>query len=140
VTFLLDTSGVSEWTKPAPNPGLIGWLASVDEDRVYLSVITIAELRLGMEHLAQGSRRARLEAWLEQDLTARFAGRLLPVDEGIAHAWGRLVERSRAAGRPIGVMDGFIGATAETAGLTLVTRKAFDFAAVGIAVHNPWSQ
>jgi toxin FitB len=137
--FLLDTNAVSEWAKPAPDQGLLEWLAAIDEDGTYLSVITLAELRDGIERLQEGRRRARLEEWLRHDLTERFVGRVLPIDEPVADAWGRLVARRRAAGRPIGTMDAFIAATAVTAGLTLVTRNESDFATAGIEVHNPWT-
>jgi predicted nucleic acid-binding protein len=139
VNFLLDTNGVSEWVKPVPDPGLANWLASVDEDRVYLSVITLAELRHGVERLADGRRRARLEVWLNQELTERFAGRVLVIDGAIAHAWGRLVARAEAAGHRHSVMDGFIAATAQVHELTLVTRNVRDFTTIGVPVHNPWT-
>lgn len=72
MSFLLDTNVVSEWTKPRPNAGLVGWLAQVDEDEVFLSVVTFAELRHGIERLAAGARRRRLDEWLRNDLPVRF--------------------------------------------------------------------
>jgi predicted nucleic acid-binding protein len=138
MSFLLDTNAVSEWTKPRPNPGLIGWMESIDEDRVYISVITLAELRYGVERLAAGAHRRRLEAWLGHEVPLRFEGRVLPVDANIAEAWGKTVSRSNATGRPIGAMDAFLAATAEFHHLTLVTRDVSDFQLLK-AVLNPWS-
>jgi len=138
MSFLLDTNAVSEWVKPRPNPGLIGWMESTDEDRIFISVISVAELRYGVERLAAGSRRRRLEEWLGQELPLRFEGRILPVDTRVAEVWGRTVSRSEAAGRPISAMDAFLAATAETHQLTLVTRNISDFPLLK-AVLNPWN-
>jgi len=138
VSFLLDTNAVSEWVKPRPNPGLIGWMESTDEDRVFISVITLAELRYGVERMAAGSRRSRLEQWLRDELPLRFEGRILPVDVDVAEAWGTTLARSEAAGRPIGAMDAFLAATAEIRRLTLVTRNVSDFPLLK-TVLNPWT-
>jgi toxin FitB len=138
VNFLLDTNVVSEWVKPRPNPGLIGWTESADEDRIFLSVVSLAELRYGAERMAPGRRRGRLEQWLQHELPLRFEGRILPVDANVAEAWGRTVSRSEAAGRPIGAMDALLAATAETHQLTLVTRNVSDFPLLK-AVLNPWT-
>ena len=136
--FLLDTNAVSEWVKPRPNPGLIEWIESTDEDRVFVSVITFAELRYGVERLAAGRRRRRLEEWLGHELPLRFEGRILPIDGDVAGTWGKTVARSEAAGRPMGVMDAFLAATAEIRRLTLVTRNVDDFPLLK-AVLNPWT-
>jgi predicted nucleic acid-binding protein len=138
VNFLLDTNAVSEWVKPRPNPGLIRWMESVDEDRVFLSVISLAELRYGVERMAPGSRRNRLEQWLQHELPLRFEGRVLPVNDDVADAWGRTVSRSESLARPMSVMDAFLCATAEVHRLTLVTRNVSDFATLKSAV-NPWT-
>jgi len=137
VNFLLDTNAVSEWVKPRPNPGLIAWMESADEDRVFLSVISLAELRYGAERMAAGARRSRIEEWLRDELPLRFAGRILPVDNHVAEAWGRTVSRAEAVGRPMGAMDAFLAATAELHRLTLVTRNVSDFPLLK-AVLNPW--
>ncbi len=139
MNFLLDTNVISDSTKPRPSPELASWLAQVDEDSVFLSVVTLTELRYGIERMAAGGRRRRLDIWLQQDLPIRFEGRILPVDAAIAHACGRLVARSESAGRPIQPRDAFIAATAEMYGLTLVTRNASNFQPVLKAVLNPWS-
>lgn len=138
MSFLLDTNVVSEWTKPKPNPNLISWLASVDEDRTFLSVITIAEIKFGIERLKLGQRRSDLESWLNGDLTARFEERLLPVNVAVAEAWGKITASRAAAGRPIPIMDGFIAATATVFGLTLVTRNTADFENTPAPLLNPW--
>ncbi len=139
MSFLLDTTVVSEWMKPLPDPSVIRWLAEVDEDRVYLSVMTLAELRYGTERLPADARKSRLETWLREELPLRFEGRLLVIEATIADAWGRVVNRCSAVGRPIGVMDAFFAATAEVHALTLVTRNVSDFTASGIFLFNPWS-
>jgi len=138
VNFLLDTNAVSEWVKPRPNPGLIGWSESADEDRIFLSVVSLAELRYGVERMAPGRRRSRLEQWLQHELPLRFEARILPVDANVAEAWGRTVSRSEAAGRPIGAMDALLAATAETHQLTLVTRNVSHFPLLK-TVLNPWT-
>ena len=101
-------------------------------------MISLAELRYGVERLAAGSRRRRLEEWLGRELPLRFEGRILPVDTNVAEVWGKTVSRSEAAGRPIGAIDALLGATAEAHQLTLVTRNISDFPLLK-AVLNPWN-
>lgn len=138
MSFLLDTNAVSEFTKPRPNPGVIAWMEATDEDRIFLSVVSLAELRYGIERMAAGKRRSRLEQWLQEELPARFESRVLPVDAAVADAWGRTVSRNEAVGRPISTIDAFLAATAETHHMTLVTRNVSDFSLL-TAVLNPWS-
>ncbi|MBM3647291.1 MAG: type II toxin-antitoxin system VapC family toxin [Alphaproteobacteria bacterium] len=138
MSFLLDTNVVSEWVKPRPDPGLVAWLAESDEDRLFLSVVTLTELRYGVERLAAGRRQRQLDAWLSDELPLRFEGRMLPVDAAIAEGGGRLMALSEAAGRPIGTADAFIAATARMRSLTLVTRNVSDFTRVLEAVVSPW--
>lgn len=138
MSFLLDTNVVSEWMKPRPNPGLIAWLEEVDEDRAFLSVVTLTELRYGIERLAAGKKRKQLEDWLEQQLPLRFDQRVLSIDSAVADACGKIVARRESVGRPIEAMDAFIAATAEVHALTLVTRNASDFERTVRSILNPW--
>ena len=140
MSFLLDTNVVSEWIKPRPDAGVVAWLAQADEDRVFVSVITLAELRYGIERMAAGNRRRRLDEWLRNELPVRFEGRVLSIDGAVADAWGKVVARSEAVGRPISVTDAFIAATVEVHGLTLVTRNASDFESTLKAIVNPWTE
>ncbi len=139
MSFLLDTTVVSEWMKPLPDASVIRWLAEVDEDRVYLSVTTLADLRYGTERLPAGARRSRLETWLREELPLRFESRLLIIEATIAGASGSVMSRCSAVGRPIGAMDALFAATAQVHALTLVTRNVSDFTASGIFLFNPWS-
>ncbi len=137
--FLLDTNTVSEWVKLRPNTGVIDWMDSIDDERVFLSAVSLAEVRYGIEGLAHGNRRRQLEEWLGRELPLRFEGRILPVDASIADTWGRIVSRSEVAGRPIAAMDAFLAATAEVHRLTLVTRNISHFSVLK-AVINPWTE
>lgn len=140
MSFLLDTNVISEWVKPQPHAGVIRWLAEADEDRVFISVISIAEVRRGLERMPKGQRRDRIAAWLWEDLPMRFEGRILPVDLAVAQEWGVAVERARSDGMALGIMDGFLAATAQTRELTLVTRNTKGFRGLGLAVVDPWAE
>lgn len=139
MSFLLDTNVVSESVRPRPDTGVTEWLACVDEDRVYLSVITIAEIRSGIEHLPAGQRRRRLDSWLRDELALRFEGRILPISPAVADSWGKIVAQRDGIGRPISAMDAFIAATAEVHGLTLVTRDQSDFSPTVKSIVDPWT-
>ena len=139
MSFLLDTNVLSEPVKERPNPGVLAWLSKVNEDQVFVSVVTITELRYGVERLAIGKRRERLDGWLRKDLISRFEGRILPVDLRIADACGGLMARSESRGRPMEARDAFIAATADVHGLTLVTRNTSDFELTQKAIVNPWT-
>lgn len=140
MSFLLDTNVVSEWVKPRPDPGVLQWVAEVDEDRAYLSVITFAELRYGIEGMATSQRRRRLADWLQDELPVRFEGRVLAIDGGVADLCGRIIAKSEAGGRRLEAMDGLIAATAEFHRLTLITRNTADFETVLKDVFNPWTK
>jgi len=138
MNFLLDTNVVSEPMRPRPNLGVLKWLGEVDEESTFISVVTITELRYGIERLATGTRRERLDGWLQRDLRLRFEGRILPVDFEVANACGGLSARSESLGRPIEPRDAFIAATAEVHGLTLVTRNVSDFEPTLKMIVTPW--
>jgi len=138
--FLLDTNVLSEWVKPRPNAGVVAWLAEADEDRVFISVITLAELRFGVDRLAPGRRRARLDTWLREELADRFEDRILPVDRPVADACGTLLARGEARGRPLTTMDAFIAATTTVHRLALVTRNTGDFETLVDTIVNPWTR
>jgi len=139
VSFLLDTNLVSEWTRPRPNQGVIEWLAQVDEDRVFISVITLAELRHGVDRLAAGKRRSQLDEWLRVALPLRFEGRVLGIDVAVADACGTLVAQREHMGRPIHAMDALIAATAKVHQLSVVTRNVDDFKP-SVAALTPWRE
>ena len=135
--WLIDTNIVSEWVKPRPDAGIVSWLDAADEDRIFLSVVSLAEIHFGVERLAAGRRRDRLDLWLRDELAARFEGRVVPVDEQVADACGRLLARARHAGRGLGAMDALIAATCLACDLVLATRNLADFDGLGIEFHAP---
>ena len=138
MSFLLDTNVISEWVKPEPDPQVVAWLNEADEDRVFLSVGSLAEVRRGVELMPAGRRRDRLASWLTDDLPVRFEGRILGVDGRIADAWGIVMARGQKAGINVGTLDALFAATAEVHGLTLVTRNLKHFLKLGIRLLNPW--
>lgn len=132
--FLFDTVALSEAAKPLANAGFLDWLDGVQTSHIHTSVLCLGEIRRGVEMLPPGAKRQRLAHWLETDLPAMLAGRVLPVDERVSHIWGRL--GARGCQSPI---DALIGANAAAAGLTVVTRNVRDFDGLGVPVLNPWT-
>jgi predicted nucleic acid-binding protein len=136
--FLLDTNCISELVRPKPDPRVMEWMEAADEAMLYLSVLTVGEIRKGVAGLPQSRRRARLETWLELELQARFAARILPIGVEIADRWGLIAAGAKRRGRPMAVIDGLLAATALHHNLTVVSRNASDFAAAQVQVANPW--
>jgi toxin FitB len=136
--FLLDTNIISELVKPRPAPSVTAWIEATDESLLYLSVLTLGEIRRGIAALPQSRRRVTLEAWLEKDLRARFEGRILDIDQEVADRWGVLTATARRSGILIPVIDGLLAATALEHNLTFVTRGTGQIPSLGIAVFNPW--
>jgi len=139
VNYLLDTNVISELIVPRPDPRVIDWFDEADEDELFISVVSIAEIRRGIEMMASGRKRERLDAWSSDDLPARFEGRILLVDAEIAARWAKVMTRRQAIGRVIATMDVFIAATALRHVLTLVTRNTVDFENLELSLINPWS-
>ncbi len=135
MSYLIDTNVLSELRRKAPDPAVARWFADRPAGTLYLSVLTLGELRKGIERLADPARRLALLDWLETELPAFFAGRVLAVDAAVADRWGHLQAR---AGRPLPAIDSLLAATAMQHGLTLVTRNVRDVVDLGVEVLNPW--
>jgi predicted nucleic acid-binding protein len=138
--FLLDTNIISELVKRKPEPKVTTWIDATDENLLYLSVLTLGEIRKGIAVLPDASRRVVLETWLDSDLILRFDGRILPIDRAVADRWGRLAADAAAAKSLLPVIDGLLAATAIDQNLTLVTRNTKDIAVTGVPVFNPWNR
>ena len=137
--FLLDTNVLSEVRRPQPDQNVLAWLDQVDEDRVYLSVISIAEIARGVALMDEGRRKRDLAQWLEHQLPARFEGRVLQVEANAAMIWGKLLADAKRQGSALSVMDGWIAAIALANDLTLVTRNGKDFLQPGVSLLDPWT-
>ncbi|MEO8026741.1 MAG: type II toxin-antitoxin system VapC family toxin [Bryobacteraceae bacterium] len=136
--FLLDTNVLSEFARVMPADARVdGWLKKASEDLLFVSVLTSAEIRRGIELLPEGKRRIQLEEW-HGDIEESFADRLLPVTKAIGDRWAILSAQAQRAGIPLAIMDGFIAATAMEHKLTLATRNVKDFAGLSATVFNPW--
>jgi toxin FitB len=136
--FLLDTNCISELIRSNPEPRLMDWMRSADESLLYLSVLTLGEIRKGAAILPQSKRRTHLESWLEFDLQVRFSGRILAIDNPVADRWGWLTAESERKGRPLAAIDGLLAATALQHSLTIVSRNVTDFASTHVPILNPW--
>ncbi len=135
MSYLIDTHVLSELRRKSPDSAVARWFADRPAGTLYLSVLTLGELRKGVERLADPVRRLALLDWLETGLPAFFAGRVLAVDAAVADRWGQLQAR---AGRPLPAIDSLLAATALHHGLILVTRNVRDVSDLGAQVLNPW--
>lgn len=137
MNYLLDTNVISELIKPQPELRVAALVDSIEPARVFLSVITVGELRKGIEK-APPPRDAALRAWLEGDLLARFRGQIVPVSLDVMLVWGELTGRLELAGTPMPAVDSLIAAIALHGGYTIVTRNDQDFRHSGARTLNPW--
>ena len=135
MSYLLDTNVVSELVRPKPNSKVVKWFAYVPDEALHLSVLSLGEIRKGVEKLTVSRRRERLRVWLEQDLVDWFGPRLMPVDHAVADRWGILLAQVE---RPVPAIDSLLAATALHYALRLVTRNVEDFLFTGLEVINPW--
>jgi predicted nucleic acid-binding protein len=136
--ILVDTNVISEPWKPIPEPRVLKWIDAQAIETLYLSVITIAELRFGIAALPEGKRRTTLHDRLEQDVLPLFEGRILPFDLDASQAYAKLMARAKAVGQAIGKADAYIAATAASHGLAVATRDISPFEAAGLNIVNPW--
>ncbi|MBC7953282.1 MAG: type II toxin-antitoxin system VapC family toxin [Rhodospirillaceae bacterium] len=135
MSYLVDTCALSELIKPAPAPQVVEWFETVPQEALFVSALTLGEIRRGAEKLPDGRRRSQIIAWLEIELPDWFGERVLPIDAAVADEWGRLTARVK---QPLPAIDGLIAATAMKYRLTVVTRNVSDFAAASVEVLNPW--
>jgi len=136
--FLLDTKVISELVKPRPR--MTTWIEANDESLLYLSVLTLGEIRRGVAALPQARRRATLEAWLDKDVRTRFHDRILPIDAEVADRWRLLTAQGGKRGVVLPVIDGLLAATAMQHNLTFVTRDTGPIPGIGVALFNPWEE
>lgn len=136
--FLLDTNCISELVRSRPEARVLEWMEGADESVLYLSVLTLGEIRKGIAGLPQGKRQTQLEMWLELDVQARFSGRILPIDALIADRWGLMAAEAKRKGWALSAIDGLLAATALQHNLTIVSRNISDFATTRVQSLNPW--
>lgn len=137
--FLLDTNVISELVARTPNPTVVAWLDACDPNNVYLSVLTIGELRKGIEKLPDSPRKTALIAWLQDELLIRFSGRILELSIEVMLTWGALTARLERVGRPLAAIDSLIAALALHHHCTLITCNTTDFDGTGVTIVNPWA-
>jgi predicted nucleic acid-binding protein len=135
MSFLIDTNVISERLKTNPNANVAKWLDEVPAEMQFISVLTLGEIRKGVERLDHSKRKTSLLVWLEHDLPAWFGDNILAIDRNVADYWGYLLAQTK---RPLPAIDSLLAATAFVHQLTIVTRNVADFALPGLEVINPW--
>lgn len=136
--WLLDTNVLSELRRPRPEPKVVTFVAGQLLDNLYISTVTLAEIRFGIELITDTGRRAELHDWLTHKVRPMFAQRVLPVTEDIMFKWRLLVEEGRKMGHTFSQPDLIIAATALEHGLTIVSRDTSDYTKARVPLRNPW--
>ncbi|BAY29828.1 plasmid stability protein StbB homolog [Nostoc carneum NIES-2107] len=140
MNYILDTNIISELISTQPNQKVIGWLKGVDAKQTFLSVITIGEIRKGIEKLRESLRKKNIQDWFENELLVQFEGRILTLDLSVILLWGELVGELEKKGRKLPPLDSLIAATTKYYNYTLVTRNKKDFDGIEIVVFNPFEE
>lgn len=135
MSYLIDTNVLSELRRKQPDPHVVAWLQARPRQSLFLSVLTLGEIRKGIERVQEQVRKQSLLDWLEVELPNYFVGRVLAIDAHTADRWGRVMAQ---AGRPLPAIDALLAATALQHDLTLVTRNTKDFADLEVRLINPW--
>jgi len=138
MSYLLDTCVISELVARQPRESVSAWVAQLDPDKTYLSVVTLGEIQKGIEKLPACQRKEDLRAWLKDDLLVRFRGRLLPLDTEVMLDWGAMISKLETEGTPMPLIDSLVAATALHHDLVIVTRNEKDFERSGVELVNPW--
>jgi predicted nucleic acid-binding protein len=138
--IVLDTNVVSDTMRPSPNAAVVAWLNEQDIQTLYLTAVSLAELRFGIARLAEGRTKADLSTRLDMMLQKVFLGRVLPFTDGAAQTFADRMAIARRNGLTVGFQDGMIGATAATSGFAIATRDTGPFAAMGLTVIDPWGE
>ncbi len=137
MSYLIDTNVLSELRRKQPHAGVVDWMQARPRQSLFLSVLTLGEIRKGIERIDDAPRKQALTDWLEVELPRYFLGRLLGIDAPVADRWGRLIADTA---RPLPAIDALLAATALQHDLTLVTRNTKDFVALGVRLINPWGE
>ncbi len=137
MNYLLDTCVISELASPSPNGNVVSWIDDLSDENVFISVITIGEIKRGIDRLSMSARKRKLEKWLES-LLLRFDDTIVSVDTSVVLSWGEMIASLDKVGRPMPALDSLIAATAKFHHLVLATRNTLDFKHAGIQLFNPW--
>ena len=136
--FLFDTCVISELVRKHPHQKIIDWVDSLEEDSIFLSVLTIGEIEKGIAKLAESQKKKRLKAWVEKDLIERFGNRILSFDLETALFWGKRQGELEKHGIKLPLMDSLIAATAMIHRMTVATRNSQDMTRIGVDIFDPW--
>jgi toxin FitB len=136
--YILDTNVISEAINKQPNQQVMNWLREVDSQELYLSIVTVGEIKKGVEKLPGSRRKETIKEWFENELLFKFDGRILGLDLPIILVWGELVGELEQKGRKLPALDSLIAATVQYYGYTLVTRNEKDFNGIDINIFNPF--
>ncbi len=139
MSYLLDTCLLSELPKAQPNAGVAAWIQATDESLLFVSALTLGELRKGIEKLSDGLRKQAIRTWFEHEVISRFRNRIIAADLDVCLRWGQLSAESERMGYPRPVLDALLASTALVNDLVLVTRNERDFAHLPVRLINPWT-
>jgi len=139
LNYLLDTNIISEFISKTPNKRVVDYILTLDESSLFLSVITIGEIKAGIEKLDNGKKKENLLYWLEHDLLSRFENRIISINLDVMMQWGEINQQLRKRGTPLPIMDSLIGATCKALDITLITRNEKDFKNIDIPIINPFN-